>query len=131
MVETHHDCTGKCDQGVSIDLFSPIEGASFLINPYYCLDCVVVVTNNSLIRFERFRKSHDTGGLRHISAALSPVGRSSPLSPQQRAAGGYIRSETLCIHSQIVHDTTYCIPDVHLNACAPYHMFIGYDGSFI
>ena len=89
MVETHHDCTDECDQGVSLDLFSPIEGVSFLINAYCCLDSVVVVANNSLIRFERFRKSHDTGGLRHIFSRTQPstVGRSLPLSPPVSQSG--------------------------------------------
>jgi hypothetical protein len=96
----HHDCTDECDQRVSLDLFSPIEGASFLINAYCCLDSVVVVANNSLIRFERFRKSHDTGGRGTFSAALSPVGRSLPLKSAsnrvtEAGGGGYIRRETL------------------------------------
>jgi hypothetical protein len=43
-------------RGVSLDYSPLIEGASFLINAYCCLDSVVVVANNSLFRFECSQK---------------------------------------------------------------------------
>ena len=120
-------------RSLSLDYSPLVKGASFLINAYCCLDYVVVVANNSLIRLERFRESgnHDTGVLMPctFSAALSPVGRSLPLSPPETVSQKTLGEKTVtsvdpCIHSQIVSH----IPDVHrsvLNAtCTPCHISI-------